>query len=156
MPSNGVLRTEQIGYLAADPELRELAKDPMTQLTVITTDYWTEEGTGTERQHAEGVRWTIFGRSARALADRMKKGNRIRIVGHPRTRKVVKDGETKYYTSMIVVEWLDLTDRRNGANAGAHGGGHGSGGGSSNPAPGGDFVGGQGDNPEDFEGDIPF
>ncbi|MGE8449236.1 MAG: single-stranded DNA-binding protein [Pseudomonadales bacterium] len=153
MPSNGVLRTEQIGFLAADPELRELSKDPMVQLVVITTDYWTEEGSQTQRQHAEGVRWTLFGRSARALAERMKKGNRIRIVGHPRTRKVEKDGESKYYTSNIVDEWLDLTDRK-AANAGGSQPGASNGG---QPSSGGEYVGGHGSNPDDYLGDdVPF
>lgn len=136
--SNGVLRTEQIGYLAADPELIETAGDPVVRFRVLTNFFGRDRETQNEWEYSEGVFWQLWGNQAKNFAKIMKKGGRVRIVGHQRTRMKEENGQKNYFTNMIVDDWLNLD--RPGA--------------SGNAQP--DAAGGQGGEPPSDDDRIPF
>ena len=110
--SNGVLRTEHIGRLVADPELVETAGGPVVRFRVVTNFFGRDRETQNEWEYAEAVNWQLWHQTA-GFMKRMKKGGRVRIVGHQRTRVKEENGQKTYYVNMILDEWLDL----NGAAA---------------------------------------
>lgn len=120
MASNGLLRTEQIGFLAADPQLKQTSGDPVVSFRVLTNEFWKDKQSGEDRERVEGVFYELWGDSATALAKLMKKGGRIYVLSEQRTEQYQKDGETKYATKQIVRRWLNL-DRVEKAEGGEGG-----------------------------------
>lgn len=75
--------------------------DPVLTFSVGSNETWSDSG-GNKRERCEWVNCTIFGKRASAVAQYMTKGKRVIVDGKLRTDKVERDGETKFFTKLIV------------------------------------------------------
>lgn len=81
-------RMQLIGHLGRDPELRYTAAgDPVTTLSVATTERWKDRDSGEAREATEWHRVVVFGRSAEACAAHLAAGSQVYAEGPLQTRR---------------------------------------------------------------------
>ncbi len=127
----GVNKVIIIGNLGADPEARQFSNGgSVTNISVATSEQWTDKQSGEKREATEWHRVSLFNRLGEIAAQYLRKGSKVYIEGSLRTRKYqAPDGSDRYATE-IRADQMQMLD---GAS-----GGQGSGG------PGGSYGGGQG------------
>lgn len=135
-----VLEMRQIGYLSADPELRETAGDPVASFRLITNLSWRDKQSGDIRERAEGFRYEIWGEAARNLMKYAKKGSQLYIEAQPRNDSYGEGDDKKFQIRFRVTKWK-LLDRPPRSGEGAH------------SAPAGNAA---GSGFEDMDDDIPY
>ena len=152
-----------IGNLGADPESRSLSSgDPVVNLSLATSERWTDRSTGEKRERTEWHRVVIFDERLCDVASKyLRKGSKVYIEGQLQTRKWTdQQGVEKYSTEVVLRRFnssLQMLDSR-GEGGGDYGGGGGGGGGASS---GGDYGGDRGGGAApgaggDLDDDIPF
>lgn len=117
-----MLRTEQIGYVGAAPELRFIPSgDAVATVRVATTNRW-KDGDA-ERERTTWLMWECWGKSAENLAKYMQKGALVFIEGTIRNETWQdKEGNTQYRDKYVVGRWQLLGRKaENGAAAGTDG-----------------------------------
>lgn len=141
-------------------------------MTVVTSERWTDKGSGEKKERAEFNRVVIFNDKLGELAERwLHKGSKCLVVGQLQTRKWAgQDGHERYTTEVVLGRFrgeLTLLDAR-GEGGGGGGYGYGGGGGGygdpSFPPAGGSSAGGGVRNgrtdpsgpPPDLDDEIPF
>ena len=138
-----------VGHLGKDPEVRYMPNgDQVTNLTIATSEQWTDKATNEKKEATEWHRVVMFRKLAEIAGQYLKKGSQVYIEGKLKTRKWQdKDGSDRY-TTEIQADELKMLGKREGGGpppigsatppaqpqAGA-------------PAAGGDM---------DFDGDVPF
>lgn len=92
-----------VGNLGADPEINMLPSgDTVMNFRVATSMRWNDKATGEKKEETEWHRITVFGRTAEALAQYLKKGRQVHVEGRLRTRKYTdKDGVERYATEIV-------------------------------------------------------
>lgn len=110
-----------IGNLGRDPETRYMPNgDAVTNVTIATSENWTDKGSGEKKELTEWHRCVFFRRLAEIAGEYLKKGSPVYVEGKLRTRKWTdKEGQERY-TTEIVVDNMQLLGGRGGA-AGAAG-----------------------------------
>ncbi len=163
--ARGVNKVILVGNLGADPDVRYSASgSAVTNISIATSESWTDKKTGERQERTEWHRVTLFSRLGEIAGEYCRKGSQVYIEGSLRTDKYQdkKTGEDRYSTS-IVANNLQLL----GARGEGQGQGSGMGGGmsSSMGATGANNRGGQ-QQPQqprepvaeaaEFDDDIPF
>lgn len=90
-----------IGYLGADPELKQAGETSLCNLRVATTEKWGKEGA--RQEHTEWHSVTVWREMAENCAKYLTKGRQVYIEGRLQTRSW-EDKETKkkvYRTEII-------------------------------------------------------
>jgi single-strand DNA-binding protein len=143
-----------IGNLGADPEIRQTHDGGVVaSLNLATTDRRKNQA-GEWVDHTEWHRVTVFGRTAETARDYLKKGSKVLLEGHMRTRKWTdKSGQDRYDYGMFV-EDMQLLGGPVGVVSGGSGREPARGAGSSAPRSGGAAAPGRQEEP--FDDDIPF
>ncbi len=147
--SGSVNKVILIGNLGRDPEMRNLSDgSPVVNLSLATSERWTDRSSGERRERTEWHRVVIFDERLCDVAQKfMHKGSKVYIEGQLQTRKWTdQQGVEKYSTEVVLRRFnstLTMLDSR------ADGGG---GGGYDAPAPAEASGGGGGD----FDDEIPF
>lgn len=153
-----------IGNLGRDPEMRNLSDgSPVVNLSLATSERWTDRTSGERRERTEWHRVVIFDDRLCDVAQKfLRKGSKIYVEGQLQTRKWTdQQGIEKYSTEVVLRRFnsvLTMLDSR------GEGGGDSYGGGGSAPPPAGGPVGGgptgggpAGGGPAgDLDDDIPF
>lgn len=122
MASRGVNKVIIIGNLGADPEVRYMPNsDAVANLTVATSESWTDKTTQEKREQTEWHRLVIYRRLAEIAGEYLRKGSRIYIEGKLRTRKWQDQNGVERYTTEIIVEELQMLDGN--PNSGSNQGG---------------------------------
>ncbi len=110
----GLNKVQLIGNLGKDPEIRftpegkQVAKFSMA----VNRTFKNKEGDSIEDTQWFNIEaWTGL---AKVVEDHLKKGDRIYIDGRLKTESYDKDGETKYFTKVVVQEMIMLGSSRNG------------------------------------------
>ena len=130
-----------IGRLGRDPETRYLPNGDAVTSFSIACGWKTKDKEG-----AEWVKVTTFGKLAEICAEYLKKGSQVFIQGRMQTRKYQdKDGQDKY-TTEIVADRMQMLGSRSGASER----------GDEKPARQASSGGASGGGFEDFPDDIPF
>lgn len=107
-----------IGNLGRDPEIRQGQSSTIASFSLATTRKYKAQD-GQIVSETEWHRLVAFGRLAEIIRDYLKKGSSAYIEGRLRTRKYTdKDGVEKY-TTEIIVEMLQLLDRKGDNPTGA-------------------------------------
>jgi single-strand DNA-binding protein len=163
-----------IGNLGRDPEVRNMQNGgKLVNLSVATSEQWTDKQTGDRREKTEWHRVVIFNENLAGVAERfLRKGSKIYVEGQLQTRKWQdQSGQDRYSTEVVVPRFrgeLQILDGRGGGQqGGGQGGGYGGGaqgGGYGGGGYGGGGVGGMDTRQpapgpgggEDLDDDIPF
>jgi single-strand DNA-binding protein len=102
--SNGINKAILIGNLGADPEVRTLPSgDAVANLSLATSESWTDRNTGELTERTEWHRVALFGKVAEISGEYLHKGSCIYVEGRLRTRKwTTAEGHERYTTEVIV------------------------------------------------------
>lgn len=102
-----------IGNIGKDPEVRYLPSgDAVANLTLATSENWTDKTSGDKKEATEWHRVAFFGRTAEVAGQFLKKGAKIYVEGSLRTRKWQdKDGQDRY-TTEVKGDVMRMLDRR--------------------------------------------
>ena len=108
-----------IGNIGKDPEVRYLPSgDAVANLTLATSENWTDKTSGDKKEATEWHRVAFFGRTAEVAGQYLKKGAKIYVEGSLRTRKWQdKDGQDRY-TTEVKGDVMRMLDRRGEGSGG--------------------------------------
>lgn len=153
-------RVELLGNVGRDPDVRYNTNgDPIVNLSIATSEKWTDKNTGERREKTEWHKVVFFQGLAKIAEQYISKGSKIFIAGKLQTRKWQdKDGNDRWSTEIVVSGYggqlILLSPAKEGGQS------------NSRPTPAAAepaaAVGGIFDSPEkpqaadDFEDDIPF
>lgn len=113
----GVNKVIIIGNLGADPEARQFNNGgSVTNISVATSEQWTDKQSGEQREATEWHRVSLFNRLGEIAAQYLRKGSKVYIEGSLRTRKYqAPDGSDRYATEIRAdqMQMLDSNDDNN-------------------------------------------
>ena len=151
----GVNKVIIIGNLGADPEARQFSNGgSVTNISVATSEQWTDKQSGEKREATEWHRISLFNRLGEIAAQYLRKGSKVYIEGSLRTRKYQDPNGQDRYITEIRAEQMQMLDGATGGSGDAGGfggqsssqgqGGYGNQGGGGYSNQGGQNQGGQG------------
>ncbi len=117
----GVNKVIIVGNLGQDPEVRYTADGKaITNISVATSDTWTDKNTGQKQEKTEWHRIVFFGPIANTAGEYLKKGSKVYIEGKLQTRKWQdKNGQDRWTTEIVVQGFggtLQMLDSRTGGD----------------------------------------
>lgn len=117
----GVNKVIIVGNLGKDPETRYTQNgDAVTNITVATSESWTDKNTGQKQESTEWHRVVFFKKIAEIAGKYLKKGSKVYIEGSLKTRKWQdKSGQDRYTTEIIANNMQMLDSRQDGATTAA-------------------------------------
>jgi len=100
----GINKVILIGNLGAKPELKYSSSNVgITNLSIATSESWTDKSTGQKQEKTEWHRVSVFGKLAEVVTKYCDKGSKIYIEGKLQTRKYQdKSGADRYTTEIVV------------------------------------------------------
>lgn len=122
--ARGINKVILIGNLGNDPETKYMPSgNAVTNITVATSESWTDKNTGQKQERTEWHRVVFFNRLAEIAGEYLRKGAKVYIEGSLRTRKWQgQDGQDRYTTEIVASE-MQMLDGRND-NGGQQPGGY--------------------------------
>ncbi|MEE9319340.1 MAG: single-stranded DNA-binding protein [Granulosicoccus sp.] len=117
--ARGVNKVILVGNLGADPEVRYMPSGgAVTNISIATSEQWTDKASGQKQERTEWHRVTLFNRLGEIAGEYLKKGSQVYIEGSIRTDKYQdkNSGEDRYSTQIIANNMQLLGGR--GDNAG--------------------------------------
>lgn len=118
----GINKVILVGNLGAKPEVKYASNgNAITNLSVATSESWTDKNTGQKQEKTEWHRVSLFGKLAEIAGQYLDKGSKVYVEGKLQTRKWQdKSGADRYTTEVIVSGFngtLQMLDRRDDAGA---------------------------------------
>ncbi|SMM99120.1 Single-stranded DNA-binding protein [uncultured Candidatus Thioglobus sp.] len=116
----GINKVILVGNLGQDVELKYTGSgDAVTNLSVATSDSWTDKNTGQKQERTEWHRVSLFGKLAEIAGQYLRKGSKVYVEGKLQTRKWQDQTGADRYTTEVVVSGfngtLQMLDRRDNA-----------------------------------------
>lgn len=119
----GINKVILVGNLGQDPEKKMLPSgESMVNISVATSENWTDKATGERKERTEWHRVAIFGRQADVVAQYCRKGSKVYLEGKLQTRKWTdQNGQDRYSTEVVLngigstVQMLDSRNNSGGA-----------------------------------------
>ncbi len=107
-------KTQLIGNLGADPEVRSLPNGTaVCNLNIATTEKWRDKTNNEAKEHTEWHKVVLYRRLAEIAAQFLSKGSQIYIEGKLRTRKWQdSNGIDRYTTEIEASEMQMLSSNR--------------------------------------------
>ncbi|KAA0928824.1 single-stranded DNA-binding protein [Psychrobacter sp. ANT_H56B] len=119
----GVNKVIIIGNLGADPEARQFNNGgSVTNISVATSEQWTDKQSGEKREATEWHRISLFNRLGEIAAQYLRKGSKVYIEGSLRTRKYQDPNGQDRYITEIRAEQMQMLDSSTGGSNDAGGG----------------------------------
>lgn len=150
-----------VGNLGKDPEVRTMQSGgKVCNLSIATSDTWTDKASGERRERTEWHRVVIFDeRLAEVCEKYLRKGRKVYVEGQLQTRKWTdQEGKERYSTEVVLQRFrgeLQILDSNRGEGAGAgYGGGEPAMEGAAGGAPA--RAGSGRSKPGELDDDIPF
>ena len=99
----GVNKVILVGTCGQDPDVRYLPNgNAVTNLSLATSEQWTDKQTGQKVEKTEWHRVSLFGKLAEIAGEYLRKGSQVYIEGKLQTREWEKDGIKRYTTEIVV------------------------------------------------------
>jgi len=114
--ARGINKVILIGHLGQAPESLSMPSGGVvTNISLATSETWTDKQTGQPVERTEWHRVVFFNRLAEIAAEYLKKGSKVYIEGSLRTRKWQdKNTGADRYTTEIVANEMQMLDSRGG------------------------------------------
>lgn len=98
-------KVQIIGNLGKDPEARAMSNgNEVVNLTVATSESWTDKATGEKKEKSEWHRVVIFNpHLAKIAKSYLKKGSKVYLEGQLQTRKWTDQAGAEKYSTEIVL-----------------------------------------------------
>lgn len=101
--ARGVNKVILVGACGQDPETRYTPSGTaITNLSLATSEKWTDKQTGQPVEKTEWHRVALFGKVAEIAGEYLRKGSQVYIEGKLQTREWEKDGIKRYTTEIVV------------------------------------------------------
>lgn len=101
--ARGVNKVILVGTCGQDPETRYTpGGTAITNLSLATSEQWTDKQTGQKVEKTEWHRVALFGKVAEIAGEYLRKGSQCYIEGRLQTREWEKDGVKRYTTEVVV------------------------------------------------------
>ena len=106
-----------IGNLGQDPEVKYMPSGgAVTNVSIATTDAWTDKSSGQRQERTEWHRVVFFNRLAEIVGEYLRKGSPVYIEGRLQTRKWQdQNGQDKYTTEIIANSMQMLGNKGSGS-----------------------------------------
>lgn len=118
----GINKVILVGTCGQDPEVRYMPNgNAVTNLSLATSEAWTDKQTGQKVGKTEWHRVVLFGKVAEVAGEYLRKGSQCYIEGKLETREWEKDGIKRYSTEVRVD--INGTMQLLGGRPDNHGGG---------------------------------
>lgn len=116
--ARGINKVILIGNLGQDPEVKYMPSGgAVCNITVATTESWTDKDSGEKQERTEWHRVVMFRRLAEVAGEYLRKGSKVYIEGRLQTRKWQgQDGQDRYTTEVIAND-MQMLDSRGGGTA---------------------------------------
>lgn len=102
-------KTQLIGNLGADPEIRSLPNGTsVCNLTIATTEKWRDKDSNQIKEHTEWHKVVLYRRLADIAGQYLSKGSQIYIEGKLRTRKWQDSNGIDRYTTEIEASEMQM------------------------------------------------
>ncbi|MFU2079322.1 single-stranded DNA-binding protein [Avibacterium endocarditidis] len=110
---SGVNKAIIIGNLGQAPEIRTMPNgDQVANISVATSESWTDKQTGERRELTEWHRIVFYRRQAEIAGQYLHKGSKVYVEGRIRTRKWQDQHGVERYTTEIQGDVLQMLDSR--------------------------------------------
>jgi len=118
----GINKVILVGNLGAKPEVKYASNgNAISNLSVATSESWTDKSTGQKQERTEWHRVSLFGKLAEIAGQYLDKGSKVYVEGKLQTRKWQdQDGKDRYTTEVVVSGFngtLQMLDRRDDSNS---------------------------------------
>lgn len=101
--ARGINKVILVGTCGQDPETRYMPNgNAVTNLSLATSEQWTDKRTGHKTERTEWHRVSLFGKVAEIAGQYLHKGSQVYIEGKLQTREWERDGIKRYTTEIIV------------------------------------------------------
>lgn len=101
--ARGINKVILVGTCGQDPDVRYLPNgNAVTNLSLATSEQWTDKQTGQKVEKTEWHRVSLFGKVAEIAGEYLRKGSQVYIEGKLQTREWEKDGIKRYTTEIVV------------------------------------------------------
>ena len=85
---SGINKVIIVGRLGNNPEVRTMPNgEAVANISVATSDAWTDKNTGERRESVEWHRIVFYRRQAEVCEEYLRKGSQVYIEGRLKTRK---------------------------------------------------------------------
>ncbi|HIM58275.1 MAG TPA: single-stranded DNA-binding protein [Gammaproteobacteria bacterium] len=115
----GINKVILVGNLGAKPEVKYASNgSAIANLSVATSESWTDKNTGQKVEKTEWHRVSVFGKLAEIAGQYLDKGSKVYVEGKLQTRSYEQDGVKKYSTDIVISGFngtLQMLDRRDDA-----------------------------------------
>ena len=112
----GINKVIIVGNLGNDPEVRTMPNgDAVANISVATSERWTDRNTGERREVTEWHRIVFFRRQAEVCGEYLRKGSQVYVEGRLKTRKWQDQNGQDRYTTEIQGDVLQMLGGRQNA-----------------------------------------
>ncbi len=109
----GINKVILVGNLGNDPDVRTMPNGELVaNITVATSESWTDKNTGERREVTEWHRIVFYRRQAEVAGEYLRKGSKVYVEGRLRTRKWQDQNGQDRYTTEIIGDVLQMLDSR--------------------------------------------
>ena len=120
----GINKVILVGNLGAKPEIKYASNgNAISNLSVATSESWTDKSTGQKQERTEWHRVSLFGKVAEIAGQYLVKGSKVYVEGKLQTRKWQdQNGQDRYTTEVVISGFsgtLQMLDRRDDMNSSA-------------------------------------
>ena len=120
----GINKVILVGNLGAKPEIKYASNgNAISNLSVATSESWTDKSTGQKQERTEWHRVSLFGKVAEIAGQYLDKGSKVYVEGKLQTRKWQdQNGQDRYTTEVVISGFsgtLQMLDRRDDMNSNA-------------------------------------
>jgi len=118
----GINKVILVGNLGAKPEIKYASNgNAISNLSVATSESWTDKNTGQKQERTEWHRVSLFGKVAEIAGQYLDKGSKVYVEGKLQTRKWQdQNGQDRYTTEVVISGFngtLQMLDRRDDSSS---------------------------------------